>query len=127
MSSRLDEIADLAIRGLGQEDLDGRRVLLHGGRFVDRLADEDVLAGLVPPKGTTPGRDARPVHEPNVPDPLELVVEQRERALGLGRRLDGPDRVVLVAEREPEDRDDRVADDLLDASRRATRTPPASR
>ena len=97
---RLDEIADLAIRGLRQEDLDGRRVLLHGGRFVDRLADQDVLARGVPSEVddpvATPVRFTSRTAQTRSSSSLSIA-----GALALRRRLDRADRVVLVAEREP--------------------------
>ena len=45
---------------------------------------------------------------------VEPVVQGGQRALGLGGRLDRAQGVVIVADREPEDGHDRVADDLLD-------------
>jgi hypothetical protein len=68
-----------------------------------RLADQDVA-----------GRDARSNDETDVPHRREAVVEGRQRALGLGGCLDRPQGVIVAPDRDAEDRDDRVPDDLLD-------------
>ena len=55
----------------------------------------------------------------------EVFVEGGQGGLHRGRAAHRPERVVLVADRQPEDRHDRVADELLDgpavAPRAATR------
>src|SRR5207247_6181086 len=50
----------------------------------------------------------------HVPALLELVVERHQRPLRFGGGLDRTKWIVVVAERQPEHRHDRVADDLLD-------------
>ena len=52
--------------------------------------------------------------EPHAPALVELLVEHREHALALGRRLHRTQRVVLAAGGDAEDGHDGVADDLLD-------------
>ena len=69
---------------------------------------------LASPKMTSPVAIAGPDDQADVPGRLEPVVQGRQRALGLGGRLDRAQRVVIMTHREPEDGDDRVADDLLD-------------
>src|SRR5437773_1855439 len=83
----------------GEEHLEGRRVLLHHGRNIDRLAEQHVLAALGLAERDDPGRDAGPVDEPDVPALLELVVERRQGALRFRRGFDGSQGVVIVAER----------------------------
>ena len=68
---------------------------------------------LAAPTMTSPGCDAGAVDEANAPARLELVVEG-EGALDLRGGLDRPERIIFARRREPEDGDDRVADDLLD-------------
>ena len=66
------------------------------------------------PNVTSPRRDAGPDDQPDAVARLQLVVERGQGALRFRRGLERPQRVVLVPERQPEHRDDRVADDLLD-------------
>ena len=73
---------------------------------------------MLPRSGLTHGHLAgghpRAGDEPHAPALVELLVEHREHALALGRRLHRTQRVVLAAGGDAEDGHDGVADDLLD-------------
>ena len=58
--------------------------------------------------------DAGPHTDPDPERRLELVVQARELAAELDRGPDCAQRVVLVHDRDPEDAEDGVADELLD-------------
>ena len=115
---------------LHRNDLDG--VL---DEPVGELADQDVVrrSSLLEPRGDVhgiPGHeplpadrlarhdlarvDPDPVLEGDPPAPRELGAQVHQRALHLGRRSHGPERVVLVHLAQAEDGHDRVADVFLD-------------
>ena len=80
---------------------------------VDGLAGDEPLAGRGVAGHDLARGDTRPRREPHAEGPLELVIETVEGDAHLDRGTDGPECVVLVHDRHPEHRHDRVADELL--------------
>ena len=73
-----------------------------------------MLAGAGRGERHLAGRDPRAVDEPHTPATVKLLVEDAKGNLSLGSGSDGSQSIVLAGRCEPEDRDDRVAYDLLD-------------
>ena len=95
-----------AERGVGHEDLAGRRRLLEAGGDVDGVADErpegavahDDLAGV----------DPGPRREPDAPAARDSSLSASSPDRRSVRSADGAERVVLVQHRDAEDRHHRV-------------------
>ena len=99
---------------LADQRLAGRRRLLEPRGRVDGIArDEPLPARRIAGHDLT-GVDACPAGEPDAPREVELVVQAGERSLHAGRCAHGAQGIVLVQDRQAEDRHDRVADVLLD-------------
>ena len=109
-------MADEPVGGVAEENLRGRRRLLETRRGVDGVSGDEPLTGRGVSRDNLACIDAGPVADRDAPSFLELGVEGCEVIAHLGRRPDGPDRVVLVHARQPEDGHDRVADVLLDGA-----------
>ena len=107
-------VADEVAGRLVDEHLERRRVLLHDGGGVHRRPEEHVLARLGRAEGDLAGGDAGAHDEPHAVAGFEFVVEGREGTLRFRGGLKGPEGIVIVPERQPEDRHDGVTDDLLD-------------
>ena len=107
-------VRDEAPRGEADEDLPRTRCLLQAGGGVDRIARDQRLPSGGLPGSDLAGVDARAGGDPDAALTLELDVEGRQGVAHLGGRTDRPEGIVLVEDREPEDRHDRVADVLLD-------------
>ncbi len=100
----VDGVADERQRLGSDEDLSVRGRLLEAGGDVDGVAGHERLA--LSAHDDLAGVD---------PDPgLQLV--RGDRLTHLGGGADGPQSVVLVRDRNPEDGHDRVADELLDGA-----------
>ena len=113
----LEDPARREVRALARDDLAGLRRLLQSRGDVHHVAD-DVARDqeLVAPhaRDGLAGVDADPDGEPDAVPLGELVVQLRQALLHLERRSQGALRVVLTGRRDPEDRHDGVADELLD-------------
>jgi hypothetical protein len=109
-----DGVFDEAIRGLAEEDLHRRRVLLEAGRRVHGVAGDETMPDAHVAGDDLTGVHARAVGQPDTPDALELVVQVGEPALHVRRRPDRAEGVVLVQCRQAEDRHHCVANVLLD-------------
>ena len=110
----VDHVAHEVVGRSRDQDLEGRGILLHRRGDHHRVAGQDVLADAGLAEGDLAGGDPGPDDQADVPGLFEPVVQGGQRALGLRGRFDRAQGVVIVTHREPEDGDDRVADDLLD-------------
>ncbi len=100
----VDGVPDERQRLGSDEDLSVRRRLLEAGGDVDGIAGHERLA--LPAHDDLAGVD---------PDPgLQLV--RCDRLAHLGGGADGPQSVVLVGHRNPEDGHDRISHELLDGA-----------
>ena len=110
---RLDHVAHERMRRIAEQDLPGGCTLLQSGGDVDGVAgDERVHAGLS--GHHLAGVDAGVVRKPDAVQRFELVVERLELRTHLDCRAHRAHRVVLVGHGDPEHREHRVADELLD-------------
>jgi hypothetical protein len=110
----LDRITDEVVGELSDQDLVRRRGLLEAGGGVHGIAGDQALAGRRVARHDLPGVDAGPVRQLDAPASLQLPVQLGQRPLHPGGGLHGPERVVLVERRQPEDGHDSIADELLD-------------
>ena len=108
-------VADhVAGRGFGErtdDDLAGCRAALEPTRGVDHVAHRGHVTA------TSQGADehlARVHAHPHLDVGAQALAQARERALHLERAANGALGIVLVGHWRPEDRDDLVADDLVD-------------
>src|SRR6266511_1561180 len=108
-------MADEPVRRLADEDLERGGGLLEPRGDVDRVSGDETLPGPRIAGDDLPGVHPRPVLDLHPPTLLELLVQSPQRLLHRSGRTHGPQRVVLVDPRQPEDGHDRVADVLLDA------------
>ena len=121
-----DGVADEPDRRVADEDLAGRR------RRLEPLRDDDGVAGgeriaLRGVAGVDLARmDAGAHADPDPERPLQLVVQAGELAAELDGRAHGAKRVVLVHDRDPEDGEHGVADELLDRAAVALEHRPRS-
>ena len=88
--------------------------LLEPSRGVDGVAGHQPLARAGVAGDDLAGVDPDVVAAARCPRPLGTRVEGRQRGLHVRGGADRPQRVVLVADRQPEDGHDRIADELLD-------------
>jgi len=116
---RLDRLAqggfaDEVERRRVDEDLHRGGVLLHRRRQLECRAGQDMLTLGRLADDDLPCRDPGSCREPDPPRPIEVVVQLDQCPLRRRCRPDGTDRVIRIGSRQPEHRDDRIADDLLD-------------
>ncbi len=101
---------------LADQDLVAVRGLLEPGGHVDGVAAGEPL----PQRGVAgdhlAGVDAGPGLQPHAPALLQLLVQLLQRRAHVERGPHRSQRVVLARSRNPEDRHDRVADELLHGS-----------
>ena len=98
-------------RGVADEHRPGRRHLLEPGGGVDDVAHRRVVGAGDGAHQHLAGVDADP--HPQLVGGM-LLAEVAQRGLHRQRRAHGPVGVVLVRDRRPEQRDDRVAEHLVD-------------
>ena len=110
----LDRVPDEPIGRLADQHVECGRGLLEPRGHVHRVARHEALCARRVAGDDLARVDPGPVLEPDAPAPLELVVEPGERLLHREGCANGPQSVVLVCLRQPEDGHDRVADVLLD-------------
>ena len=115
---RLDGLGDHGVanepeRRLGEQHLPDGGGLLQAGGDVHRIARDERLPNARVPGHDLTGVDADPAREGRAVVALELFVQQTEALPHLVRGPDRAERVVLVGRRDPEDRHDGVADELL--------------
>ena len=96
-----------------EQDLAGRSHLFQPGGDVDGVTGDQALPRRGIAGDNISGVDAGPDLEPDAAVSRQLVVERSEARAHLRRRAHGAQRVVLVQLRDPENRHDRVADELL--------------
>ena len=93
--------------GGSDEDVAGRGRLLETGCHVDRVTRDERLA--------FPGHDLARVHAgPERECDPELFADRGYPIANLAGCSDGPERVILVRARDPEDGHDGISDELLD-------------
>ncbi len=102
----LDRVADEGDGRLPEEDVSDRGGSLQPRGDVDRIAGHER-----PALGRLAGDDLAGI-DPDADREVARVAA--DRVTQLGRRADGPQGVVLVHDRHPEDGHDRIADELLD-------------
>ncbi len=110
----VDVVAHEAVGEVSEQDLLRAGCLLEASGDVDRVAGDESLA-----RHRVACDDLARVHaganrEANAPVPLELVVQLRLDTLHVRGSTNRSKGVVLVELRQPEDRHDRIADELLD-------------
>ena len=110
----LDVVGHKPPCALREQDPVCRRAGLHRRGDRHDRPGQDVLAGPRLADEQFTGRDPRPIGQANAPLTLQPVVEVGQDPLGFGRRPDGAQGVVVALLGQAEDRDDGVADDLLD-------------
>ena len=113
----LDLATHEAIGGLPHERLAGTRVLLQAGRDVDSVAGDDHL----PRPAAAGGDDLARVHtdadRKAAPETsLELGVQLADARLDVRGRPDCADRIVLMRDRDSENRHHGITDELLHRS-----------
>ena len=109
-------------RSLTSRYVDSARRISTAGAFCSMAVDSSIVSPIRTcwpaasrPKWTTPVATPVRFTSRTAQTRSSSSFSSCKGAQALRRRLDRPDRVVLVAEWEPEDGDDRIADDLLDA------------
>ena len=124
-------VADEAPGRVADERLARFGRLLEASGDVHRVAGRPAAAGPRIADDDRAGVDADAHRDLETALGPEGCVQGRQRGLHLGGRPDRPERVVLVHDRDAEDGDDRIADELLDRSAvaledRAHRVEPAA-
>src|SRR5439155_25037746 len=109
----VDRLADETAGLLAQEDLAGLGRLLEASSHIDGVPGCQALLGA---GHDLAGVDADAQLEARSVRALELIVEVAEAGAQLVGGSHGPERVILVHRRHPEDGHDRVADELLDGA-----------
>ena len=112
-------VHDVGHRRVGRgtdQHLAGRRSLLEPSCDVDSVSGRELLVGCAAAHDHLARVDAGAGGDPDAVLAAKLVVEPLERVADLGRRANGAERIVLVHDRHPEDRQHRVADELLDGA-----------
>ena len=111
----LNRIPHQVICGLAEIDLVFRGCLLQACGDVDSVACRELLVGRgVVVRDDLAGVDAGAVGQDHAVARRKVLVHAAQRGLHSGRGPDRPQRIVLVRQRQPEHRHDRVADVLLD-------------
>ena len=111
-----DRVAHEAEGRLPDQDLARGGGLLEAGGDVDRVAGHERLPGRALSGHDLAGVDPDAQRDPRAEALLELGVQRRQALLHLPGGAHGPQRIVLVRERDAEDRHHRVPDELLHRS-----------
>ena len=109
----LDRVADEPVGQLSEQDIPGAGGLLEAGSDVDRVPRDEPLTGSDVPGDDLSRVHAGPVGERHTPARFQLGVQGSEGLLHLERRGHRAESIVLAELRQPEDRHDRVPDELL--------------
>ena len=121
-----DRVAHEPEGRLPDQDLARGGGLLEAGGDVDRVAGHERLPGRALSGHDLAGVDPDAQRDPRAEALLELGVQRRQALLHLPGGAHGSQRIVLVRERDPEDRHHRVSDELLHSPAMALDAPRIS-
>jgi hypothetical protein len=107
-------VADEAIGALAEQDFAAFRELLEPRRNVRRVTRDEIVVGDEADSRDRPSVDTSPGRDGDAEASFELRIEPSELRPHLDRRPHGPQGIVLVQGRDPEDREHGVADEFCE-------------
>ena len=110
----VDRVTDQPERVAPEQDVAGTRRLLEPRGDIDRVAGGERARRRAAPVTASPVLTPMRTARSTPALAAQLTAQLRDLLAHLGRRADGTQRVVLVRDRDPEDRHHRVADVVLD-------------